>query len=86
MEPVSGDGKKVSNRFECYTILPRVAVPRVRRDWTQLRPEEGMCLHPAWTYFVRFIIAFAIVYISVPYIRKLAIRLHFVDQPGGADP
>lgn len=38
-------------------------------------------MHPAWTYLVRFIIAFAIVYASVPYIRKLALRWHFVDQP-----
>lgn len=35
----------------------------------------------AWYYIVSFVVAFAIVYGSIPYIRRLALRLRFVDQP-----
>ncbi|MCL6594435.1 MAG: undecaprenyl/decaprenyl-phosphate alpha-N-acetylglucosaminyl 1-phosphate transferase, partial [Alicyclobacillus sp.] len=37
--------------------------------------------HPAWYYIVSFLVAFAIVYFSVPYIRQLALRTGFVDRP-----
>lgn len=35
----------------------------------------------AWYYIVSFVVAFAIVYVSIPYIRRLALRLRFVDKP-----
>src|SRR5579875_1304317 len=38
-------------------------------------------MHPAWYYLVSFIVAFLIVYLTVPYIRKLAIQTGFVDRP-----
>lgn len=39
-------------------------------------------MHPAWSYLISFVVAFAIVYFSVPSVRRLAIRIGFVDQPG----
>jgi UDP-GlcNAc:undecaprenyl-phosphate GlcNAc-1-phosphate transferase len=38
-------------------------------------------VHSAWYYVLSFLTAFTFVYISIPYIRKLAIRLGFVDHP-----
>lgn len=38
-------------------------------------------MHPAWYYLVTFIVALLMVYLSVPFIRKLAMRIGFVDQP-----
>lgn len=35
----------------------------------------------AWYYIVSFVVAFALVYGSIPYIRRLALRLRFVDRP-----
>ncbi|MCF8563971.1 undecaprenyl/decaprenyl-phosphate alpha-N-acetylglucosaminyl 1-phosphate transferase [Alicyclobacillus tolerans] len=34
-----------------------------------------------WHYVISFILAFGLVYATVPYIRKLAIKIRFVDQP-----
>lgn len=38
-------------------------------------------MHPGWYYMVSFSVAFAIVFFTVPYIRKLALRWSFVDRP-----
>ncbi len=38
-------------------------------------------MHPAWYYILSGIVAFAFVYFTVPYIRKIAIRIGFVDRP-----
>jgi UDP-GlcNAc:undecaprenyl-phosphate GlcNAc-1-phosphate transferase len=38
-------------------------------------------VHSVWYYVLCFITAFAFVYVSVPYVRKLAISLGFVDRP-----
>ncbi|OFW82056.1 MAG: undecaprenyl-phosphate alpha-N-acetylglucosaminyl 1-phosphate transferase [Alicyclobacillus sp. RIFOXYA1_FULL_53_8] len=35
----------------------------------------------AWYYIFSFAVAFALVYVSIPYIRRLALRWRFVDQP-----
>lgn len=37
--------------------------------------------HPTWYYIVSFLSAFGLVYFSVPFIRKFALRVGFVDQP-----
>ena len=44
---------------------------------------RGICgdMDSAWYYIVSFVVAFAIVYVSIPYIRRLALRLRFVDKP-----
>lgn len=34
-----------------------------------------------WYYILSFFVAFLLVYVTVPYIRKLAIRIGFVDHP-----
>jgi UDP-GlcNAc:undecaprenyl-phosphate/decaprenyl-phosphate GlcNAc-1-phosphate transferase len=39
-------------------------------------------MHPAWSYLLSFVVAFALVYFTVPSVRRLAIRVGFVDQPG----
>jgi UDP-GlcNAc:undecaprenyl-phosphate GlcNAc-1-phosphate transferase len=36
---------------------------------------------PAWYYLASFLLAFLLVYATVPYIRRFAIRVGFVDQP-----
>lgn len=36
--------------------------------------------HP-WYYIVSFFVAFFLVYVTVPYIRRLALRIGFVDKP-----
>jgi UDP-GlcNAc:undecaprenyl-phosphate GlcNAc-1-phosphate transferase len=38
-------------------------------------------MHPAWYYILSFLAAFVLVYFSVPFIRKLALRIGFVDRP-----
>jgi UDP-GlcNAc:undecaprenyl-phosphate/decaprenyl-phosphate GlcNAc-1-phosphate transferase len=38
-------------------------------------------MHPAWYYVLSGICAFLFVYFTVPYIRRLAIRIGFVDRP-----
>jgi len=38
-------------------------------------------MHPAWYYLVSFCTAFAIVFFMVPSVRKLALKLSFVDRP-----
>ncbi|MBX5436945.1 MAG: undecaprenyl/decaprenyl-phosphate alpha-N-acetylglucosaminyl 1-phosphate transferase [Alicyclobacillaceae bacterium] len=38
-------------------------------------------MHPAWYYIACFMAAFLFVYTSVPFVRRLAIRLGFVDRP-----
>lgn len=38
-------------------------------------------MHGAWYYIVSFMVAFMLVYASIPYIRKLALRIGFVDRP-----
>lgn len=40
-----------------------------------------MVHHPAWYYIVSFCLAFALVFITVPYIQKLAFKIGFVDKP-----
>jgi len=40
-------------------------------------------MHPAWYYLLSFGVAFAIVYFSVPFIRRLAMKTGFVDKPNG---
>ena len=38
-------------------------------------------MHSGWYYVISFATAFIFVYVSIPYIRKLAVRLGFVDRP-----
>jgi UDP-GlcNAc:undecaprenyl-phosphate/decaprenyl-phosphate GlcNAc-1-phosphate transferase len=38
-------------------------------------------MHPAWYYVLSGVCSFLFVYFTVPYIRKLAIRIGFVDRP-----
>ncbi|CAM3957937.1 MraY family glycosyltransferase [Alicyclobacillus pomorum] len=38
-------------------------------------------MHSSWYYILSFVVAFVFVYGSVPYIRKVAMRLGFVDRP-----
>jgi len=38
-------------------------------------------MHSAWFYIATFAVAFVLVYVTVPYIRKLAMKTGFVDQP-----
>ncbi len=38
-------------------------------------------MHPAWYFFLSGVVAFFFVFLTVPYIRKFAIRIGFVDKP-----
>lgn len=38
-------------------------------------------MHSAWYYVLSFATAFAFVYLSIPLVRKIAIRFRFVDRP-----
>ncbi|QQE79966.1 MraY family glycosyltransferase [Alicyclobacillus sp. SO9] len=38
-------------------------------------------MHPAWYYMISFSVAFLIVFLMVPSIRKIALRIGFVDKP-----
>lgn len=38
-------------------------------------------MHPWWYYIGTFVIAFVLVYATVPYIRRLALSIGFVDRP-----
>ncbi|QSO48337.1 MraY family glycosyltransferase [Alicyclobacillus mengziensis] len=38
-------------------------------------------MHSGWYYVISFATAFIFVYVSIPHIRKLAVRLGFVDRP-----
>ncbi|MDP9729665.1 MraY family glycosyltransferase [Alicyclobacillus tolerans] len=40
-------------------------------------------MHPVWYYLVSFLLSLGIVYATVPFIRKFAVHLGFVDQPNG---
>lgn len=37
--------------------------------------------HGAWYYVLSFVTAFVFVYASIPYVRKFAVKIGFVDQP-----
>jgi UDP-GlcNAc:undecaprenyl-phosphate GlcNAc-1-phosphate transferase len=40
-----------------------------------------MTQHGTWYYVLSFVTAFAFVYASIPYVRKFAVRIGFVDKP-----
>ncbi|MDQ0189625.1 MraY family glycosyltransferase [Alicyclobacillus cycloheptanicus] len=50
-----------------------------------MTPRQGRgfknTMYGAWYYVVSFVVAFLLVYVTVPYIRKLALRIGFVDRP-----